>query len=40
MTAGAFAVRRLEEAPTMFDRAIETALGCRKPVYLEIDCNL
>jgi pyruvate decarboxylase len=40
VTAGAFAVRRLEEAPMMIDRAIETALRSRKPVYLEIDCNL
>jgi TPP-dependent 2-oxoacid decarboxylase len=40
VTAGAFAIRRLEDAPAAIDRAIETALRCRKPVYLEIDCNL
>ena len=40
VTAGAFAVRRLEDAPAMIDRAVATALRCRKPVYLEIDCNL
>jgi TPP-dependent 2-oxoacid decarboxylase len=40
VTAGAFAIRRLDDAPTVIDRAIETALRCRKPVYLEIDCNL
>jgi TPP-dependent 2-oxoacid decarboxylase len=40
VTAGAFAIRRLEDAPTVIDRAIETALCKRKPVYLEIDCNL
>lgn len=40
VTAGAFAVRRLDEASAAIDRAIETALRCRKPVYLEIGCNL
>jgi TPP-dependent 2-oxoacid decarboxylase len=40
VTAGAFAIRRLEDAPAVIDRAIETALLHRKPVYLEIDCNL
>ena len=40
VTAGAFAVRRLEDAADVIDRAIETALRRRKPVYLEIDCNL
>ena len=40
VTAGTFAVRRLEEAPALIDRAIATALRRRKPVYLEIDCNL
>ena len=40
VTAGAFAVRRLEDAPVTIDRAIETALRARKPVFLEIDCNL
>ena len=40
VTAGAFAVRRLEAAPAVIDRAIATALRRRKPVYLEIDCNL
>jgi pyruvate decarboxylase len=40
VTAGAFAVRRLDEAPALIDQAIDTALRCRKPVYLEIPCNL
>jgi pyruvate decarboxylase len=40
VTAGAFAVRRLDEAPAVIDRAIETAIDRRKPVYLEIACNL
>lgn len=40
VTAGAFAVRRMEDAPAVIDLAIETALRRRKPVYLEIDCNL
>jgi TPP-dependent 2-oxoacid decarboxylase len=40
VTAGAFAVRRLDDAPAVIDRAIATALRHRKPVYLEIDCNL
>lgn len=40
VTAGAFAIRRLEDAPSVIDRAITTALRRRKPVYLEIDCNL
>ena len=40
VTAGAFAVHRLEEAPAIIDHAIAMALSRRKPVYLEIDCNL
>jgi len=40
VTAGAFAVRRLGDASAVIDRAIATALCHRKPVYLEIDCNL
>lgn len=40
VTAGAIAIRRLDDAPAMIDRAIETALRYRKPVYLEIACNL
>jgi TPP-dependent 2-oxoacid decarboxylase len=40
VTAGAFAVRRLEDAPAVIDRAIAAALHHRKPVYLEIACNL
>ena len=40
VTAGAFAVRRLDDAPATIDLAIATALRRRKPVYLEIDCNL
>lgn len=40
VTAGAFVVRRAGEAPEVIDRAIATALRHRKPVYLEIPCNL
>jgi pyruvate decarboxylase len=40
VTAGAFAIRRPEEAPAVIDRAIATALSRRKPVYIEIACNL
>ena len=40
VTAEAFAVRHLDEAPAVIDRAIATALRRRKPVYLEIACNL
>jgi len=40
VTAGAFAVRHQDEAPAVIDLAIATALRCRKPVYLEIACNL
>ena len=40
VTAGSFAVRRPDDAPAAIDRAIETAIDWRKPVYLEIDCNL
>src|SRR5262249_12645684 len=40
VTAGTFAIRRPGDAPEMIDRAIATALQRRKPVYLEIDCNL
>lgn len=40
VTAGAFAIRRLEDAPATIDRAIKAALRHRKPIYLEIACNL
>ncbi len=40
VTAGAFAVRRPDGALAVIDRAIDTALRHRKPVYLEIPCNL
>ena len=40
VTAGAYAIRRLEDATATIDRAIETALRHQKPVYLEIACNL
>jgi indolepyruvate decarboxylase len=40
VTAGAFAIRRLDDAPGVIDHAIGTALRRRKPAYLEIDCNL
>ncbi len=35
-----FVVRHLEDAPLMIDEAIRTALARKKPVYLEIACNL
>src|SRR5271154_3407203 len=38
--AGASALRRSNAAPAVIDRAIEAAIDRRKPVYLEIDCNL
>lgn len=40
VTAYATIVRSLEEAPQQIDTAIERALKLRKPVYLEIGCNL
>lgn len=40
VTAGTFVIRRADDAPVVIDQAIETALRCRKPVYLEISCNL
>ncbi|WP_435020029.1 alpha-keto acid decarboxylase family protein [Tundrisphaera sp. TA3] len=40
VTAGVFPVDRPEDAPAQIDRAIETALRRRKPVLLEIACNV
>lgn len=40
VTAGAFTVRLADDAPAVIDGAIATALRRRKPVYIEIDCNL
>lgn len=40
VTAEAYIIRHLSDAPFQIDRAIETSLRVRKPVYLEIPCNL
>src|SRR5580693_6823008 len=40
VTAGAFAVEHAVDAPGLIDRAIDLALRRRKPVMLEIACNL
>src|SRR5215467_2889109 len=40
VTAGAFSVRHAAYAPTVIDGAIDLALRRRKPVMLEIACNL
>lgn len=40
VTAGSFAIRRVDEAPAVIDRALATALDRSKPVCLEIACNL
>ena len=40
VTAGAFAVEHAADAPGLIDRAIDLAVRRRKPVMLEIACNL
>jgi TPP-dependent 2-oxoacid decarboxylase len=40
VTAESLVIRHLKDAPGMIDRAILTALNLKKPVYLEIPCNL
>jgi pyruvate decarboxylase len=40
VTAGAFSVRHVADAPAIIDGAIDLALRRRKPVMLEIDTNL
>ena len=40
VTAGAFSVRHAADAPALIDGAIDLALRRRKPVMLEIACNL
>lgn len=40
VTAHATIVRNLADAPYQIDRAIEIALTLKKPVYIEIACNL
>lgn len=40
VVAQTFVVRHAEDAPAMIDAAVTTALAKRKPVYLEIACNL
>jgi TPP-dependent 2-oxoacid decarboxylase len=36
----AFVIRHLSDAARMIDRAISTCIEARKPVYLEVPCNL
>ncbi|MFY8215432.1 MAG: thiamine pyrophosphate-binding protein [Chthoniobacterales bacterium] len=40
VVAKTFNIRNLQEAPQLIDAAITTCLATRKPVYLEIACNL
>jgi pyruvate decarboxylase len=40
VVAQTFVIRHLEDAAEMIDRAITVCLARRKPVYLEIACNL
>ena len=40
VVAATFVVRHASDAPRMIDAAISTCLSKRKPVYLEIACNL
>lgn len=40
IVAKTFNIRHLDEASTIIDSAITTCLSLRKPVYLEIACNL
>lgn len=40
ITAEAVAIRHIEDAHRLLHRALETAIQKRKPVYIEIACNL
>ena len=40
VTAASTIIRHAREAPAQIDAAIDTALRLRKPVYVEIPCNL
>jgi pyruvate decarboxylase len=40
VTAAAVIVRHAEDAPRLIDQTIATCLRSRKPVYLEISCNI
>ena len=40
VTAFATIIRNLADAPNQIDRAIDIALTLKKPVYIEISCNL
>ena len=40
VTAFAVTIHHLADAPVQIDRAIEAALSTRKPVYIEIACNI
>jgi len=40
VTAGVWKVQHVEDAPAMIDEALRTAVQKRKPVYIELACNL
>jgi TPP-dependent 2-oxoacid decarboxylase len=40
VTAASILVRHPSEAPEQIDHALDMALRCRKPVYLEVACNI
>jgi len=40
VTADSITIRHPSEATTQIDRALDTALQTRKPVYLEVACNI
>jgi TPP-dependent 2-oxoacid decarboxylase len=40
VTAGVFGISRLDDAPALIDQAIRTALLRRKPVMIEVACDL
>ncbi len=40
VTADAITIQHPSEAPSQIDQALETVLRTRKPVYLEIACNI
>lgn len=40
VTAGVWQIRHVEDGPAMIDEALRTAVQKRKPVYIELACNL
>ncbi len=40
ITSSAVTIHHLSEAPVQIDRAIEAAFSTRKPVYIEVACNI